>query len=396
MRKHMVPGVLATLLALLLMNCAAMAGKSMELRSANTYFNQGDVKQALDWYEKADAKGTGEAQVYARLVEIYAEQKRWPEMSRAFAKIDQCLDKEKDRSKYKEEASIVIDQLWMGLWNGSIEQTHLAEENLAAGDSAAVVDHFRQARDRIATALEILPDHVEFHKRMGDLYITEFNSLHADQEGFPLLQKAAESYAQLVAAYPDSVDYAIVLTQLHYNSRHYDQARATVDEALRHNKGNADLLNYAGKVRIQQGLALKDAEGAVPPEGRRLMSEAITFLDDAIELNPNDPMLVYNLALLYRDMEEPHQAIKTFNRIEALAGDRPDLLFDSWYSMAVLYFQDLPEEEQDPAKAAEYFEKCLGLQPDNAGLKFNLGVSLIRTGDKDKIVRGKALMSDGQ
>ena len=56
----------------------------------------------------------------------------------------------------------------------------------------------------------------------------------------------------------------------------------------------------------------------------------------------------------------------------------------------------LPEAEQDVAKAAHYFEKCLSLQPDNKGLKFNLGVSLVRTGVKENIARGKVLMTEGQ
>ena len=405
MKRHLTQGATVALLSVLLLNCVAMAGKSMELRSANTYFNQGDMKQAQEWYEKAAEKDTKEGQVYARLVQLYADQKRWPEMTRAFAHLDGCADKPAELKKFKAEAQKVIDQLWMGLWNGSIEQTKEADAALAKGDSAAVRDHFEQARARVVTALEILPNRAEFTKRVGDLYINEFNTLYASEDGFPLLRKAAETYGQLAQAYPDSAEYAVTLTQLYYNVRDYDQARRVVDQALQRHPQHGELLTYAGKARIQQALKMKDDKGEVSAAGKALMAEATGFLNQAIAANPGDPMLVYNLALLYRDMNDPHKALETFGRMEGLLGATPPgeldpqqqgLLFDSWYSIAVLYFQDLPEAEQSAAKAADYFEKCLGLQPDNKGLKFNLGVALVRTGDKAKVLRGKKLMEEGQ
>lgn len=387
---------LAISLASLVMQCGpALAGKSMELRSANTYFNQGDMKQALEWYEKADQKDTREGQVYARLVEIYADNKRWKEMSAAYSKLDQCGDKESDLKKFKRDATEVIDKLWMGLWNGSLEQTRQADAKLAAGDSAAVREHYAQARARIGTALEILPDRVDLHKRMGDLCISEFNALYAGAEGFPLLEQAAETYELLATAHPDSVDYSVTLVQLTYNTRHYERCRAACDRGLVRHPENSDLLTFAAKSRIQQGLTMKDSKDQITPEGKAMMADAVSFLDKAIQLNPADAMLVYNQALLYRDMGDAHKALDTFAKIETLAPDRNDLLFDSWYSMAVLYFQDLPEAEQDANKAALYFEKCLNLQPTNKGLMFNLGVSLIRTGTRDNMSRGKELMEKG-
>jgi len=395
MKQKIRVGLVLSVATLFLQCGPALAGKSMELRSANTYFNQGDVPQALEWYEQADQKDTREAQVYARLVEIYAEQKRWKEMSAAYAKLDLCADKEADKKKFKRDATEVIDKLWMGLWNGSLEQTRQADAKLALGDSAAVREHYTQARERIATSLEILPDRVDLRKRMGDLYISEFNSLYAGADGFPLLEKAAVSYEMLASTYPDSVDYAVTLAQLTYNVRNFNGTRAAVDRALPRFPQNADLLTFAAKSRIQQGLTMKNDKDEITAEGRSLMAEAVTFLDQAITLNPTDAMLVYNQALLYRDMGDARKALETFGKVEALAPGRNDLLFDSWYSMAVLYFQDLPEPEQDASKAALYFEKCLNLQPDNKGLMFNLGVSLIRTGKHDNMTRGKALMEKG-
>jgi tetratricopeptide (TPR) repeat protein len=391
MTRRFVNGVACSLLAVLCLNCSAMAAKSMELRSANTYYGQDDKKQAQEWYEKAAAKNTGEAQVYARLVEIYADQKRWVEMNRAYQGFATCNDKPKDLEKYKADADRIIEQLWKGLWNGHVAHVKQADSCLAIGDSAGVRDHFRQARERMDSALLILPDRLDFLQRKGDLFIQEFNQLHTGATGQDVLRQAVGVYQGLVGAAPDSADFAVTLVQLQYNLRDYEGSRASVDRALERHPTHPDLLNYAGKVRIQQGLALKDEAGKA-----KLMGEAVGFLERAIALNPGDPMLVYNLGLLYRDMDKPQEALATFQRIEGMADVKEALRFDTYYSVAVLYFQGLPEEKQDAGKAAEYFQKCLDLQPDNTSLKFNLGVSLVRTGVKENIARGKALMTEGQ
>jgi tetratricopeptide (TPR) repeat protein len=372
-------------LAILLLAASAWA-KSMELTSANTYYGQGDMRQALEWYEKADQKDTREAQVYSRLVELYAEQQAWDKMNAAFAKIEGCRDKPKHLNRFREEARSIIDQAWMGLWNGSIRQFESAEEALSQGDSLAAIEAFGQARHRIEVALEIQPDKPELLKRLGDISISQYNAMHKGGTGFEILGQAAAPYARLVELHPDSLDYGLTLVQLLFNTRRLDEARRTVDTLLERHIDHPDLLNYAGKVRIQQGLELGGEEG------HELMMNAVGYLQRAIDRNPGDPMLTYNLALLYRDMEDYASALRTFAAVESSAAERQDLLFDSWYSMALIYIQDLPEEQQDAAKAAEYFEKALGLQPDNAALKNNLGVALLRTGEPEAIERGKKLL----
>lgn len=377
---------LLLVLGLLLLQGSAFAGKSMELRSANTYYNQGEKAQALTWYEKAAEKNTGEAQVYARLVELYADKKEWARMREAFAQIDGCQDKPKKLEEFKEEAQRVIDQQWMGLWNGSIRLFNEADSLAAAGDNAAAGERYEQSRKRLEVALEILPGRQDIRKRLGDIYISEFNTLYGNEEGYPLLRKAAEPFEQLAQANPDSLSYSITLIQLYFNLRDFDLARSAADRALETFPEDTDLLSYAGKARIQQGLAQGD-------EGKQLLAEASQFIQRAVSHNPDDPKLLYNLALLYRDMNQHEKAIQAFkNVVEKADGENRQYAFDAAYSLAVLYIQDLPDEMQDPNMAAQYFEQCLEMQPDNPGLKTNLGVALMRTGDAEKIARGKKLL----
>jgi len=195
----------------------------------------------------------------------------------------------------------------------------------------------------------------------------------------------------VVGAAPDSTDFAVTLVQLQYNLRDYEGSRASVDRALERHPSHPDLLNLAGKVRIEQGLALKDEAGKGV-----LIREAVGFLEKAIALNPDNPVIVYKLGEAYLQMGMPSDALATFRRIDELADVKENILFETWKNMAVLYIQDLPKEMLDAAKAAEYFQKCLELKPDDPSLKHNLGVALVRTGTKENIARGTALMSGGQ
>lgn len=384
--KH-ISGMRATLfvLSLMLLQGAAIAGKSMELRSANTYYNQGEIAQALTWYQKADEKGTNEAQVYQRLVELYADKKDWVRMREAFAKIDGCKDKPKKLAEFKKEAQRIVDSQWMGLWNGSIRHYDMADSLLALGDSAGATDNFAKSRERLQVALDIQPGRQDLLKRIGDISISEFNAMYSGKEGFPILSLATAPYEELATAHPDSLAYTQTLIQLYFNLRDFDKARIAADRGLEHHPEDIDLLSFAGKARIQQALAMGDG-------GKVLLAEASDFIRRAVDKNPEDPKLLYNLAMLYRDMGQVDQAITTFDQVIAVAGPNDPYAFDSAYSLAVLYIQDLPEEMQDPAKAATYFEKCLEMQPDNSAIKTNLGVSLMRTGIPENINRGKKLL----
>lgn len=372
------------LLALLLATVAH--AKSMELTSANTYYGQGEKAKALEWYEKADQKNTQEAQVYARLVELYAEKKEWAKMNAAFAKIDDCTDKPKKLEKFRTEAQVVIDELWMGLWNGSLEHFTAAEEAVAAGDSTLALTEYDQARDRIALAIQILPAKVELQKRLADISISQFNRMYRSPAGYPILLQAVEPYSRLVEQNPDSLDYGLTLVQVQLNAKRFEDASRTVGKLLETHPDDPALLDYAGKALIQQGLALGGEEG----DAR--MKEAVGYMRRAIELNPDDPRLIYNLGLLYRDMQEFDQALQTFGRLGHVADAPKELQLDTWISMAMIYLQDLPEEQQDAFKAAECFQEALDLDPENAELKNNLGVALLRTGDPDSIERGKKLL----
>lgn len=372
-------------LAMLLLAGIALA-KSMELTSANTYFKQGEMAKALEWYEKADAKGTGEAQVYERLVELYADQKEWAKMSAAFAKIDGCLDKPKKLAEFKESAQQTIDELWMGLWNGSLERFKAAEAAVAAGDSALANEEYDQSRLRISTALQILPNKAELLKRLGDISISQFNRMYQNPAGYPILLQSVEPYRQLVEQHPDSLDYGLTLVQVQLNAKRFEDAGRTVDALLVHHPDQAQLLDYAGKSLIQRGLALGG------DEGHELMKQAIDYMNRAIELDPENPLLSYNLGLLYRDMGNFDGALRTFMRLADMHDAPPELRLDALTSMALIYIQDLPEEQQDPAQAAECFERALELDPENGDLRNNLGVALLRTGDPASIERGKKLL----
>jgi tetratricopeptide (TPR) repeat protein len=386
MKTKLFPILLVAVMMLMSVNSAV--AKSMELTSANTYYKQGEMAQALEWYEKADVKDTREGDVYYHLVELYADAKRWEEMNAAYAKLDNCKDKPKKLKKFQAKSKQIVDGLWMGLWNGSLEQFRTAQELAKSGDKAGATAGYDESRSRLAQALEIIPNRPDFLRRMGEVYIAEYNSLYQNEEGLPVLGKAASFYGDLVAVCPDSLNYSVTYATLLFNSHDFDKTWGVVNELLQVFPGDADLMNYAAKARIQQGLALGG------DEGQTMMQEATTLLNQAVAIDSENAAMNYNLALLYRDMKSYPEALTTYKRVIELAGTDSSLLFDSWYSMAVIYLQDLPEDDQDAKQSALCFEQALALQPDNAQLKQNLGVALVRSGDPDMIQRGLELMGN--
>jgi tetratricopeptide (TPR) repeat protein len=381
--------LIATLIFLLSFS-ADLQAKSMELTSANTYYNQGDIEQALVWYEKADAKNTQEAQVYQRLVELYSKKNEWDKMNAAFDKIEGCKDKKKKKAKFLEKADHQIKSVWVPMAREHVEARNQAAEHLKAGDNAEAAKSFALAREKAGSALAVIPGSTDFMKNMANTWIEEYNALYADKEneGLNLLTEAGDIYETMLQQNPDSLEYAVVLVQVLYNAKEFDRVSKIVEEQVLCFPKDPDLLSYAGKVYIQKALAL---EGEAADQ---MKIKAIGYMDKALEQNPGDPLMVYNLANVYREMESYPEAISNYEKVIEIAGDRQDLLFDVYNSLALFYVQELPEDMLDAGKAAYYFEKALEISPDSVSLKYNLSIALMRTQDPEKMKRGKKMMEE--
>jgi len=366
--------------------CTGAWAKSMELTSALVYYNQGDKKQALEWLEKADAKNSTEVQVYALLVELYAGYKRWDEMNRAFARIDGCTDKEKKLRKFREQADNVIKQQWVPLARGSIDLHLEADELIAAGDSAGASANFMQAREKIEQALLILPDNADFLLKLGNSWIEQYRKLYQSEAGHGILRGSIPPYMRLAELHPDSLDYGVTLVQVLVALKEYRQAVSTVDGLLERFPEDPDLLSGAAKARIQ--LSLKSEDEA---ERSQLMKEAVAFVDRAVQANPEDLALQYDLARLYQEMGDFPMAISQYEKVISGKGEHTEYKLDALKVMALIYLQELPEEQLDPVKAVGYMDQALEFDPGNPDLRNLLWIALMRSGDPAMQQRAKEM-----
>ena len=377
------------LLMLVCLTSTAFA-KSMELTSAKVYLNQGDKHQALTWLENADQKNTREAEVYTLMVEIYGDLERYEEMNAAFERISECKDKERKLKKFLERADSYIKSLWVPKANKAIEIIDGIQEQLAAGDTAAVLDAFAQARKGFGQALEILPTSADLQQYLGNTYVEEFNLLHgATEQGFEVLSGGVPYFDGLVEQFPDSLQYVETLVQVLFTLRDYDRVYTLTSGLLESHPDESFLLTYAGKSRIKQAVAVKEEQ---PELAAQYKKEAVELMKRSRALDPEDPMLAFNLALLFQELGIYKEALETYASTVELAGERTDLKVESYKMMGYICLEKV--EPNDPVKAASYFDEALLLAPNDNDVKNNLGVALIRAGGAENIERGSRLIEE--
>ncbi|MDX1914391.1 MAG: tetratricopeptide repeat protein [Methylophilus sp.] len=90
----------------------------------------------------------------------------------------------------------------------------------------------------------------------------------------------------------------------------------------------------------------------------------ITQLNIAIQNNPNDPALYYELGGAYLAMLKTDEALASYNKALQLAPDHPQILLQLGNTACVA---------MQYAQAANYFKRCIALAPNDAGAHYNLG-----------------------
>ncbi len=372
--------------------CVTVAAfaKSVELTSAKVYFNQGDKFQALTWLENADSKNTGEAEVYTMMVEIYGDLGRYDEMNAAFAKIDGCKDKASKLKKFRERADNYIKGLWVPKANSSIAIIDGVDELLAAGDTAAVTNAFAEARKGFEHALRIVPYSADLQQYLGNTFVEEYNMLYGNTEpGYEVLRGSVPHFNGLVEQYPDSMQYVETLVQILFTLKDYERVYTLTSGLLETHPEESFLLTYAGKARIKQSLAIKDEQ---PEQSAEYKKEAVELMKRSRALDPEDPMLAYNVALLYQELGRYSDALAAYASTAELAGENNELKVEAYRMMGYICLEKM--DPSDPARAVTYFDEALLLAPTNNEIKNNLGVALIRSGGADNIARGSQLINE--
>ncbi len=134
-------------------------------------------------------------------------------------------------------------------------------------------------------------------------------------------KEAEASYLEALRKAPQVQEYALALAILYMNDRQYAKAQGILETALKYHEEDPQLLNELGKAALLQkkeDQALKYFRKALPSGVlsnyastlRRMnkMAEAEVIYKLAIEANPNDSDLQFNLGNLYLNQKRPAEA----------------------------------------------------------------------------------------
>ncbi len=187
------------------------------------------------------------------------------------------------------------------------------------------------------------------------------------------------------------MDY--MLGKAYYENEDYNLAKPKLNEAVRQDPKNVSALTFLGKVYIE----LDE------------YSNAISAYKQALDLNADDPYMIYEYGLLYYAMNDERQAVKYFE-LAVNKGYVPDLDFTENLGMAYLAY-DVDKGVEILSKvlvkkpgnknilmqeayawfkkkqydtAIEVYEKTYKLDPTNYRALYMLGIIHIKRGDKFK------------
>jgi len=339
---------------ILLLGAGLTLAKSPELTSAKIYLNQGDQENALQQLILAAEAGTGESEVFFLLGEISAQDGDFTRMNEHFSRAAEINDK-----YYRKKGRKKIDErrlnYWVEFYNGGIRCLQEQE--------------YLDAIDSLTIATVIQPDSTIAFRHLAS---SNINLAVTDPENSDQYLRHALQNSQAVAnAHPEDWTNWLTMSQIAFQLDDLDNACHWAEQVLEINESEADAVKIIAFSFVRQGKR----------------EEAISYYRRALDIQPDNSVLLYNMALLYQEMEDYETSLGILKQVAELTPDDADAL----KLIAQTYLVHL----EDPHNAIPFYERVLILEPDNANVKINLGIALIQTETEENIMRGTQLMQEG-
>lgn len=177
------------------------------------------------------------------------------------------------------------------------------------------------------------------------------------QHGY--LDRAAESFKQVLANKPDNVDAYYNLGTLNLQRHDLKEARAYLEQAVKFRPNYPEAWNNLGMLAAEEGN----------------FDEAIDYLDRCLTQRPDYALALLNLGNVYRKQKAFDKAGECLTRAIALLPDDPEIN----YSLGMLYAQ-----QNQMQSASTYLQRALDVRPDYPEALNNLGIVFVRQQDYAK------------
>ena len=315
--------------ALLLTSCQSTA-----VTSAKVYMQQSNWDKAIEQCKLAVEMNPSDAEAYFVMGEAYNKKKMYLEANDALVKCSKLSPTPARAAEIKN----LRDNIWVSLFNQGVN-------HIKAGKIDDAVKSFDEA-------IAVEPQKLEAYKNKAYAYSQARND-----------SMAIVTYKSALAV--DSTDNEILnfLGTLYYRTQKYDLAIETLQKVI-NNSDPGDKLYSEALLTIAYAYDLSGDS-----------DKALATYESALEKDPNNKDLWFNLARLLFMQEKYDEAIDGFKKV--LESDPND--FDTYMNIGNAY---LKLEKFD--EAVPYYEKAIELQPDNPNAWNNAGIAYVRSGQADK------------
>lgn len=195
-------------------------------------------------------------------------------------------------------------------------------------------------------ALKINPDDFNSNYNLAKL-LAENNQL---EEAEVMFKKLAEKNQK------DAITYYGQIMQMYDRAGKYDKAVEAAQKIVE--------LNPQNEVAKYNLAIMYDRLGQ--------LEEAARTLDECLAIKSDYTYAWFNLGIIYDKMKKHSEAVEAFKKYTALAPDDPS----GWLNMGLEYML-----MKDFERALPNLEKSVSLKPDNAIAQYNLGIAYINLND---------------
>jgi len=233
------------------------------------------------------------------------------------------------------------------------------------------------------TAIKLQPDSAKYYVMLSDLYFAQRETDLTEE----MLQKA-------ISIQPSNNDARLKLAELYFHLRMLDQCNSTLDAALQRQKHNPkaylikafmlkEQKDTTGYLRMLQMVIDQDPREvkAYLELGyfyqQKMNPLAISYYENALNVNPKDVEIRYNLAKMFQDLGKTDEAIEQYK--EAIATDPKHI--PSLNNLGYIYLDPAIGKYAD---AAKLFSRVLDINPDFVYAVCNRGVAYESLGQYDK------------
>lgn len=211
------------------------------------------------------------------------------------------------------------------------------------------------------------------------------------QHGY--LDRAAESFQQVIAQKPGYPDAYYNLGTLKLRTNEYSEARKYLETAVKLRPNYPEAWNNLGMIAAHEGKpeeAVENFQRSIDQRPtysiallnlgnvyrrQKVYSKALACLERALEVEPADPEVNYSLGMFYAQQEQFRKAEDFLEKAVALRPDYPEAL----NNLGVIFVQ-----LQDYSRAEEQFQTCIRLVPNFDQSYFNLARLDSSRGNKEQ------------